>query len=387
MRFLRAHASGAVVALAATVAIACSKGSAGGPRTRPPPLVVVGKIIARDVPVEIRAPVDLRPIEQADVGSKTLGVLDTVFVDRGDHVKRGQMLALVRPSDLPDQLASARGALAQASASLALAQTNYDRARALAPSGVVSQQELQQAAAALATAQAAQAAGQAQVAGLAVRLGELRIESPMDGVVAARKLDPGAMVGLLSGATILTIARVDVMRVFITVIERDSPKVHLGQEAHVELDAMPGQSFVGKVMRMAPEIDPSTRTLDAEVQLRNEEGKLHVGMFGHGSIVVETHPHVAVVPAQAVQMSDGKAYVYVLTGDKVQRRAIETGVDAGTWLEVVRGIGEGDEVVTAGVDVLSDGSQVRVTRDVDPYSGKMAGPALSASAVPSAKRD
>jgi RND family efflux transporter MFP subunit len=379
-----------VTAVAAIAAAGCSKGdAAGAPRTRPPPLVVVAKIAARDVPVEVRAPVDLRPIEQADVGSKTLGVLDAVFVDRGDRVKRGQLLALVRPSDLPDQLAAARGSLAQAEASLALAQANYDRARALAPSGVVSQQELTSSSAALATAQAAQAAAQAQVSALAVRLGELRIESPMDGVVAARKLDPGAMVGLLSGATIATIADVSILRAYITVTEKEIPKVHLGQDAHVELDALPGRSFAAKVVRIAPEVDPATRTIDADVQLKNDRGELYPGMFGHGAIVVAVHPHVAVVPVQAVQMTEGKAYAYVLAGDRVQRRAVDTGVDGGAWLEVLAGLAEGDEVVTAGIDVLSDGAAVRVTRDVDPYSGaSLAGSAASAGpARPPAKTD
>src|SRR5579883_2156052 len=274
--FVRAMLLGGLTALAGSSAAGCSRGDAGpATRVRPPPLVVVGKIVTRDVPVEVRAPVDLRPLTQADVGSKTLGVLDTVFVDRGDHVKRGQPLALVRPSDLPDQLAAARGTLAQTQASLSLAQTNYDRARSLAPNGIVSQQELQSAQAALATATAAQAAAQAQVSAIAVRLGELRIDSPIDGVVVARKLDPGAMVGLLSGATIVTVARVDVLRVFITVTERDIASVRVGQDAHVELDAMPGRSFGGKVVRMAPAVDPSTRTLDAEVQLRNDKDELH----------------------------------------------------------------------------------------------------------------
>ncbi|HZU85808.1 MAG TPA: efflux RND transporter periplasmic adaptor subunit [Polyangiaceae bacterium] len=350
--------------------MACSKGA--GPaavRVRPLPLVVVGKIGARDVPVEVRSPVDLRPLAQADVGSKTLGVLDAVLVDRGDHVRRGQLLALVRPSDLPDQLAAARGSLAQSQASLSLAEANYERARSLAPNGLVSQQELQSASAALATSQAAQAAAQAQVSAIAIRLGETRIDSPLDGVVAARRLDPGAMVGLLSGATIVTVARIDVLRVLISVTEKDIPNVHVGQDAHVELDALPGRSFGGKVVRIAPEIDPSTRTLDAEVRLPNPGEELRAGMFGHGSIVVDVHAKRPIVMASSVQMSNGRSYVYVLAGDRVQRREIQTGVDGGAWLEVLQGLVEGEEVVTAGADVLSDGVSVRVARDVDPFTG------------------
>src|SRR3954467_5352288 len=127
------------------VTASCSKADTGAAaRTRPAPLVVVQKVEARDVPVEVRAPVDLRPLEQADVGSKVLGYIDAVLVDRGDEVKRGQLVALVRPSDLPDQLAVARGTMAQTEASAALARANLERAQKLAPSGIVSQQELQQ---------------------------------------------------------------------------------------------------------------------------------------------------------------------------------------------------------------------------------------------------
>src|SRR5215831_5180517 len=125
--------------------VACSGKAGSKSSTRPPPLVSVARVEARDVPVEVRAPVDLRPLVQSDVGSKTLGYLDAVLVDRGDRVKMGQLLALVRPSDLPDQLAAARSTLAQTQSSAALARTNYDRAKQLAPEAVVSQQELQQA--------------------------------------------------------------------------------------------------------------------------------------------------------------------------------------------------------------------------------------------------
>src|SRR6476620_3997151 len=146
-----------------TFLAACGGKGADKAVSRPPPLVSVAKVEARDVPVEVRAPVDLRPLVQADVGSKTLGYLDAVLVDRGDRVTRGQLLALVRPSDLPDQLAAARSTLAQAQSASALARTNLDRAKQLAPEAVVSQQELQQAQSQFASAEAAQQAAQSQI--------------------------------------------------------------------------------------------------------------------------------------------------------------------------------------------------------------------------------
>jgi membrane fusion protein, multidrug efflux system len=349
---------------------ACSGGGDKGAMKRPPPLVSVAKAVARDVPVEVRAPVDLRPLAQADVGSKALGYLDAVLVDRGDKVKRGQTVALVRPSDLPDQLTAARGVLAQAQASRELAKANLDRAKTLAPNGIVSQQQLQQATASLATSEATEAAAKAQIGALAVRLGETRIGSPLDGVVTTRRLDPGALVGPPGGGAIVTVARTDILRVFISVNEQDSRGLAIGKDARVELDAWPGKSISGKVVRLAPGFDPSSRMLEAEVHLPNQQGELRPGMYGRGAILLETHPNATVLPVAAVQISSRKKYVFVLQGEnKVQRREVEIGYDGGTWVEVLTGIKPGDDVVTAGAEGLADGMTVRVARDVDPYSG------------------
>ena len=356
----------------------CSRGEAQpANRARPAPQVIVSRVTARDVPVEVRAPVDLRPLEQADVGSKVLGYVDAVFVDRGDRVRKGQLIALVRPSDLPDQLAAAKSTLAQSQASAALARTNFERADKLAPSGVVSQQELQQASAALASAESAEAASKAQISALAVRLGETRIESPIDGVIAVRRLDPGALVGPPGGGAIVTVVRTDRLRVFITVNERDAVNVTLGKEAHVELDALPDRSFAGTVVRIAPSFDPNTRTLEAEVQLSNELGLLRPGMYGRGAIRLEVHPNTPVLSVNAVQISNGERYVFVLRGDKVERRSIRTGaeVEDGSLLEITSGLSTNEEVVVAGADGLSDGAVVRAVRDVNPYTGTKTTPA------------
>jgi RND family efflux transporter MFP subunit len=358
----------------------CSKGDAAtAAKSRPAPLVIVTKVEARDVPVEVHAPVDLRPLEQADVGSKVLGYVDAVLVDRGDPVVKGQLVALVRPSDLPDQLAAARGGYAQTQSSLALARTNLARAEKLAPSGVVSQQELQQATAALASAEAAEAGAKAQMGALAVRLGETRIQSPIDGVISQRRLDPGALVGPPGGGAIVTVVRIDRLRVFITINERDAARVSAGKDAHVEVDALPGKSLAGKVVRVSPSFDPTTRTIDAEVQLDNKAGEMRPGMYGRGSILLEMHRGSIVVPGAAVQISSGARYLFVLDKDRVVRRSIDIGVDEGDWVEVTRGLNAGDEVVTAGADALSDGAQVRAVRDVDPYTGAKA--SIAAPAV------
>jgi RND family efflux transporter MFP subunit len=350
---------------------ACSRGKSGsGKKERPAPSVVVAKVVARDVPVEIQAPVDLRPLEQVDVGSKILGYVDAVLVERGDRVKKGQVIALVRPSDLPDQLAAARSSIGQIKAQAALARTNHERASKLAPSGVVSQQELQATTAALASAEAAEASAEAQISGLAIRLGETRITSPIAGFVSTRRLDPGALVSP-TGTAIVTVVRMDRLRVFLSLTETDATGIAVGMDARVELDAMPNRQFSGKVVRVAPTFDPLTRTLEAEVQLPNESGELRPGMYGRGFIRRELHPMAPVAPIAALQISSGKRYVFVLRDTKVEQRPITVGVevDDGNAIEVRSGLVPGEEVVIAGADGLGDGAAVRVTRDVNPYTG------------------
>ena len=338
------------------LSVAACKGGTTAPRQRPPPAVTVAPVEVRDVAVEIRAPVDLRPLFQADVGAKTLGYLDAVLVDRGDLVRKGQLLAVVRPSDLPDQLESARVAFENAKA-------NKARAEALAPSGVVSQQELQ-------NTQSAFAAAQANLQAISTRLGETRIESPIDGVVSQRRLDPGVLVGPNAGTgAILTVQRNDILRVFVPVNEKDAHSVRLGQAASAAFDALPGKRYTGKVVRLSPAFDPVARTVDAEVHLVNP-GELRPGMYGRGTLVTAVHPAAVVVPVGAVQISDGRYYAYVVQGDKVKRTEVKIGVDGGNWFEVVDGLKAGDEIVTAGTDTLADGAPVRPVRGTDPFTGK-----------------
>lgn len=358
-----------LLALLLALTVACAKRPEAATRQRPPPHVVTAVLRPRPLRVTLRAPVDLRAVRQVDVGAKVLGYLSLLAVDRGDRVRAGQLLGTVRPSDLPEQLAAARGGVAQHGAALALARENLTRAEALAPRGVISQQELASARAAVAALDAQGATLRAQAAGVGARLAETRIVSPLDGVVLQRRVDPGALVGPSTGP-VLTVVATDALRVFLPVTERDAARVRVGMEAEVTVDALPGRTFSARVSRLAPGFDPVTRTLDAEVLIPNPDGALRPGMYGRALVVTETRPAALMVPVGALQRSGGRWFAYVLrAGAKVARREVAVGFDEGDSLEVTRGLSPGDEVVTAGLDALSDGATVRVARGADPFTG------------------
>src|SRR5260370_10084401 len=116
---------------------------------------------------------------------------------------------------------------------------------------------------------------------MAVRLGETRIDSPLDGVVVQRRLDPGALVGPTAGTgSILTVARIDIIRVFIPVNERQVQLIQVGQQAHVELESAQEKSFTEEVVRATPMLDPFTRTVDAEVRIADPSFTLTQSMYG-----------------------------------------------------------------------------------------------------------
>lgn len=350
-----------VAAFFACVLAACNKRDAAAAKQRPPPLVVVATVSLTDVRVTVRAPVDLRPLTLVDVNAKTLGYLAEVRVDRGDAVHRGQLLAVVRPSDLPDLVAASRGALAQNRVAIDLARQNVERLRALAPRGIVSQQELQSAESSLARAEAEAASLRAQSAAVSTRLGETRIVAPIDGVVLARRVDPGALVGPATGP-VLSVGQVATLRAFVPVTERESAGLAVDAEATVTVDALPDRTFTGRVVRLAPAFDPVTRTLDAEVHIDNRAGLLRPGMYGRAAVVTAVHRGVVTVPVGALQITEERRVAWVLDGDKVHRREVRTGFDGGAWLEVTEGLRAGEQLVTVGLEGLSDNTRVRVAR-------------------------
>lgn len=376
-----AQRSGAVVSrwmlpvvwlLCAVLAVACGRArgaeEGGARRGRPPPLVTTTRLVPRAVQVEAGGPIDLRANTAVEVGSRVLGYLDRLEVDRGDRVRRGQLLATVRPSDLPDQLAATRGALEQNRAQLELARSTLQRVEALAAPGVTSQQELIAARAAVAAAEAQRATLLAQSSSVATRLRETRIVSPLDGVVSQRRVDVGALVGPTTGG-IVRVEAVDTLRAEVALNEAEAGAVRVGMTARLRLDALPGQTFEGRVVRLAPGYDPSTRTLDAEVLLPNPAGVLRPGMYGRASIVTAERPSALVVPIGALRLRGDARYVFVVQGGRAMRRNVTTGVDGGDWMEVRTGLAAGDEVVTAGLEALADAMPVRTAREVDVFAG------------------
>jgi RND family efflux transporter MFP subunit len=354
---------GAIVALSH----GCSPHTASEAATAPQ--VVVREIEVRDVDVEINSPIELRAVAEVEVGSKIAGYLETVLVDRGDRVTRGQLLATVRPSDQTAALMGARGSLMEAQAKSMLAKQMADRATKVHGFGGMSTQELEQATSGYRVARAQEAAAAAEVAGHTMKLEESKIVAPLDGVVTERRLHPGALVGQSATTPIVSVARTDVLRAIITVSERDAPRVRVGQTGRVDLDALPGVVINGRVARVSPTLDSATRTCQVELWISNFGGKLMPGLYGRGTIIVDRHAQALVVPSTAIRVSNNLSWILVVRSNKIERREVTIGEDRGSWLEITKGVAPREEIVIAGADGISDGSAVQPVRGVNPFTG------------------
>jgi HlyD family secretion protein len=232
------------------------------------------------------------------------------------------------------------------------------------------------------TAKAKVQVAEAEVHNLAVLVSYATITAPLDGIVTKRWVDRGATIKD-AGAPLLTVMRIDTVRVLLDIPERDVPLVdalesrpnpdRIGDPVTLRVSALsgivPGGEFTGRIQRMAQALDPNTRTMRAEVHLSNPSGHLRPGMFGRATILPEKRYDVLTLPATALQRRSGQAEVYYpagVNGDPprgiVQRAEVELGLDDGQTVEIKLGLQSGltgDELILAkGNGVVRVGDEV-----------------------------
>ena len=374
-------------------------GFRGGGRSRfaPQPMLV------EDAPVE-RAEIEERlelvgnlvGAATVEVAPKVDGRLREIPVRLGDPVSEGQVVGRVEDDELQQQLSQreasyevARATVRQREADLALARTTRDRSQSLFARELVARQELDDAEARHQAAQAQLDLARAQFDEAGARLAELRINlentalvSPVDGFIGARYLDPGAYV--TSNTAVVSVVDISLVRLVANIVERDLRAVGGGVTAHIEVDAFPDESFTGRVARVAPVLDPATRTAEIEIEIPNPDFRLKPGMYARVGLAVGSKDRALVVPREAVVVRTSARGVFVVDdageGRNARFAALVTGLEDDRYVEVVDGVAEGDRVVTTGAAGLQHGDPVRLPGDGAPGAAARAGQGAPAAA-------
>lgn len=192
------------------------------------------------------------------------------------------------------------------------------------------------------------------------------IRSPCDGVVTNRTLFPGDFVRAAEaggqGQPMLTVQCVDRVRVIVQVPDRDVPFTHRGDPAEVEVDALPGEKFVGKVSRIAHSEDPQTRLMRVEIDLPNHEGRIAAGMYGRVRILLEKSEALSLPVSALVRGNEtGGGTVFVVREGLAHAVAVQAGGDNGVKVAILSGLSERDAVVSNPTAALKDGTAVAVS--------------------------
>jgi len=352
---------------------------------------------------------------------KVNGRLQTVNVRLGDSVHRGQAIAKVEDREIQEQVRQAEAAykvaeatIRQREADLKLAQTNLERNKSLLERQLLPRQTYddtearhQAAVAQLDLARAQFEQAKARLEELRINLANTVISSPVDGFVGKRYLDPGAAVS--PNAPVASIVDIRTVRMVAALVEKDSKRIRAGMPAQVEVDAFPGEKFVGRVSRVAPVFDPQTRTAEMEVEVPNAGYRLKPGMYARVELTVAERPAALIVPRNAIVEIDGKNGVFTAenagggargAADATPARnpapttgtsspagggaatpsaltakfnPVEIGIRDNEAVEITAGISEGARVVTTGAGALKNGDRIVAAAAATPRGGQRGG--------------
>jgi membrane fusion protein (multidrug efflux system) len=322
----------------------------------------------------VSLPGALAAVRTAALYARTPGYVRRRLVDIGSRVRTGQLLADIDAPDLDQQVAQARGAVAQTRAAQELAQANLARWRALAVDSAVTAQEVDQMQAAFNEAVANSTSAEANLQRLVQLQVYERVVAPFAGVITARNVDPGALVGTAGGVSaplpagsgsapgsLFTVAQTDTLSVYVTVPEDYAAAVAIGKPAVVTVPALPGDTLRGRVARTAGSLDATARTLLTEVRVANPKGVFLPGMYAQVQLALGAGTPPLRVPATALVIRDGPPQVVTVAADSTARyQTVTLGRDLGSWVEVVGGLAEGVRVVINPPADLQEGARVRV---------------------------
>ena len=315
-------------------------------------------------------PGNLQAFIESPIFARTNGYLLRWNKDMGSKVEKGELLASIDTPEVDQELSQARASREQIKAALGLAKISADRWANLRKSDSVSQQEADQQASGYTQAQANLAAGDANVRRLEQLESFKNVYAPFSGVLTRRNVDPGALINSGAQATgkeLFDIARVDPLRVYVSVPQSYATSMKVGVKAVVTLQEFPGQKFTGTVVRTADAIDMSTRTLNTEVDVPNKDGKLLPGSFGQVHFAVGNSVPRITIPVNAMLFrAEGPQAAVVGQDNKVQLRTIAIGRDFGNTIEIVGGLEPSDRIIINPSDSLENGQQVRVAPPSQP---------------------
>jgi len=335
------------------------------------PDVRVATVRASDSKISATLPATTTAFEAANIFARTNGYIEKRYVDIGDRVKAGALLADITAPELDHQITQAKATLAQSQATLQQTQASREladvtnaRDSKLVQQGWLTLQQgdndrltLRSQQAAVAVAQSNIAAQDAQIRVLEQEKAYQRVVAPFDGVITQRNIDNGSLV--TSGSTFMyTLMHPDVIRTQVFVPQDEAFGLGPGVDAVIRVPEIPNRTFPGKVTRIASALQPGSRTLLTEIDVPNPDGALSPGIYCTVELLIPRKTPSMIIPADAVVFDRNGVHVAVVEDGIVHLQKITIARDFGTEVEVHEGVKPGDQVILNPMIDLAEGSKV-----------------------------
>jgi RND family efflux transporter MFP subunit len=379
-------------------------GASAEPSLRP---VAVALVTRRPVVNSLTLSGAFRPYQQVDVHAKVAGFIRKIYVDVGDHVKTGQVLAILEVPELSAQVAGAKAdiqryqdavrrsesEIQRAESTHAAYHAAYSRLKQASESrpGLIAEQELddsmakdKETAAQIESARAALAESQSQLVSARTDLDRLsalesysQITAPFAGVVTKRYADTGALIqaGTASetqSMPVVQLAEWSRLRLVVPVPESAVSQLLLGSAVQVHVSAM-NRDFEGRIARFADALDDETRTMHTEIDVENPDGSLKEGMYAEAKIILKQENDALTIPIQALERnSTGGTVLIVDAQGSVEERQVKLGAESSDRVEILAGVAENDRVVIGSRGEFRAGEKVR-PKPVNENAGETGG--------------
>lgn len=327
------------------------------------PSVVVAKP-SQGAPAEgVVLPGNVQAYTDSGIYARTDGYLKKWYFDIGARVRKGQLLAVIESPEVDQQLAQAKADLTTAETNANNAKIQATRYQNLLKSNAVSKQDTDTFVTQAAATSAQVKSAQANVQRLEQMVDFERIYAPFSGTLTARNVDIGTLINSGTGRELFHLSQEDVLRVYVNVPQVYAPACVPGVQAYLTLAEYPGKKFTGKIVRTAKAIDPASRTLLVEVDVKNPTGELYPGAYAQVHFQLKnTRPSLIIPVSTMIFRSQGLRVGIVVNGNKAKLVPITIGQDDGNVVQVVEGLQPDDEVIQSPPDSLIDGETVQVVQ-------------------------
>jgi membrane fusion protein (multidrug efflux system) len=313
----------------------------------------------------------LQPEREATVRAEVSGRVVQTYVEQGQPVSRGTLLARIDDTSIREQYLSARSGLRSAESAADVAKRELERATKLAEAGAIAERDLEAARRANIGAEAQLADARARLAGAEKLLSSTQVRAPFAGVVSVRSVSGGDVAQ--PGTALFTVVDPSSMRLEASVPAEQLSSLRVGAPAEFSVSAYPGRTFIGRVQRINPTAD-ATGQVPIYVSIPNSGNQLVGGLFAEGRVASETRTGV-VVPVTAVDRRGLKPSVVRIKGGRVERVEVDLGLedDDSERVEVTRGVAVGDTLLLGAAQGITPGTQVKVAGTGDRGPGTSGG--------------